>query len=149
MKAVIPSEYVEGYMIGAAARASKKWTTPQAQADLKRFILPLVGRNHDDFVVFKEFSNARFQKGLLEQLFAEAEAVHGANDRRRKGFSLRSHAAALLEGNLYRSLTCKMETILRFVRLLRDRAIMAVSERAALAASLCGFKLKRNTESRV
>ncbi|MBC8643039.1 pentapeptide repeat-containing protein [Caballeronia sp. EK] len=95
VKAVIPSEYVEGYMIGAAGRVSQKWTTPQAQADLKRFILPLVGHDHDDFVVFKEFSNARFQKGLLEQLFAEAEAVHGALTDAEKAFFLRSHAASL------------------------------------------------------
>ncbi|MBC8643023.1 pentapeptide repeat-containing protein [Caballeronia sp. EK] len=95
VKAVIPSEYVEGYMIGAAGRASQKWTTPQAQVDLKRFILPLVGHDHDDFVEFKTFSNARFQKGLLEQLFAEAEAVHGALTDAEKAFFLRSHAAAL------------------------------------------------------
>ncbi|MBC8643000.1 pentapeptide repeat-containing protein [Caballeronia sp. EK] len=95
VKAVIPSEYVEGYMIGAAGRASQKWTTPQAQVDLKRFILPLVGHDHDDFVEFKTFSNARFQKGLLEQLFAEAEAVHGALTDAEKAFFLRSHAASL------------------------------------------------------
>ncbi|MFM0515674.1 hypothetical protein, partial [Paraburkholderia sp. RL17-373-BIF-A] len=44
VKSLLPSAYVEGYMLGGASGAKQDWTTPQTQADLKRFILPLVGR---------------------------------------------------------------------------------------------------------
>ncbi|MFM0515308.1 hypothetical protein, partial [Paraburkholderia sp. RL17-373-BIF-A] len=94
----LPPEYVEQYQLGALG-ARNDWTTPKIQTDLKRFILPLVGHQSDDFVQFDTFSEARFSEDLLGWLFTMAEAVHGPMNNAEKAFCLRSLAATLTYAN--------------------------------------------------
>ncbi|MFM0515032.1 hypothetical protein [Paraburkholderia sp. RL17-373-BIF-A] len=94
-RSLLPQAYVQAYMLGAASGAKEDWTTPRIQAELKGFVLPLVGHAHDDYVSYDNFSEARFSEDLLKRLFAEAEAVHGSMNDAEKAFFLRSHAASL------------------------------------------------------
>ncbi|MFM0515722.1 hypothetical protein, partial [Paraburkholderia sp. RL17-373-BIF-A] len=92
---LLPPEFVTGYMLGGASGTKQDWTTAKIQADLKRFVLPLVGHEVDDAVLPETFSEVRFSQDVLKQLFEEAEAVHGPMNRTERAFFLRSHAASL------------------------------------------------------
>ncbi|MFM0515311.1 pentapeptide repeat-containing protein, partial [Paraburkholderia sp. RL17-373-BIF-A] len=95
VKCLLPPAYVERYLLGASNGAKQNWTTPQIQADLKRFIMPLMGHERDDAVRFDTLSDARVSEETLKQLLKEAEAVHGPMNNTEKAFFLRSQAAAL------------------------------------------------------
>ncbi|MFM0515386.1 pentapeptide repeat-containing protein [Paraburkholderia sp. RL17-373-BIF-A] len=95
MRFLLPPKYVMEYVLGSASGTKQNWTTAKIQADLKRFVLPLVGHEVDDAVLPETFSGVRFSQDVLEQLFEEAEAVFGPMTKTEKAFFLRSHAASL------------------------------------------------------